>query len=107
MASTYDYKTGQITTDFHLVAWDEKCKGSGLPCYAGSDRCTRVCPYCKGTLHSWDVHILHTWMSGRLDNSYVMCGHPNKKDSDTEDIKFAWYVFYEKFKHQALCALDG
>lgn len=103
MAATYDYRTGQITTDFHLIVWDEKCRGSGLPCYAGSDRCTRVCPYCRGTLHAWDVQSMYH----HLDDSYVMCGHPDKKDSDTEEIRFAWHTFYERFKYQALCALDG
>ena len=103
MAATYDYRTGQITTDFHFVVWDEKCQGSGLPCYAGSGRCINVCPHCKGTLHAWSYQSMYH----RLDNSYVMCGHPDKKDSETEDIRLAWHIFYEKFKHQALCALDG
>lgn len=101
MAATYDYQTRKITRDFHFVRWDELCKLSGLPCYAGSDRCTMKCKWYAGSIHPFSHHIR---FGGRLEDSYVYCKHPDKKDS--ENSYEAVRAFKEAFENEALCALD-
>lgn len=101
MATTYDYQTGQIARDFHFVRWDEKCRLGGLPCYVGSERCTK-CKYYNGSIHPFSYHIR---FGGRLNDSYVFCKHPDQKDS--ENSREASDAFNEAFKDRALCALDG
>lgn len=99
MASTYNYTNGQIERDFHFVRWDEKCKRGGLPAKAGNDWCRR-CPHYVGSVHPWSFGP-ENWC--RLDDSYVMCNHPDAKDS--EDSSTVIHLFNEKLKHNALCAL--
>lgn len=99
MAASFDYQTGQIEHDYHFVRYDEKCKLSGLPCYAGSDRCLK-CSNNAGTLHPFSTHIR---LGIRLDDSYVLCNHKQQKDS--ENCGVAKYVFFEQLKDEALCAL--
>ena len=100
MAATYDYTTRQIERDFHFVRRDEKCRLGGLPCYAGSERCTK-CQYYAGSIHPFSYHIRY---GGRLNDSYVFCKHPEKNDS--ENSEEALHAFNEAFEHEALCALD-
>lgn len=100
MATTYDYQTGRITRDFHFIRWYEPCKGSGLPCYAGSLRCQK-CQHYKGSINPFSIHIQYGM---RLQDSYVYCGHPDKQDS--ENSFEAAYAFNKSFQHEALCALD-
>ena len=91
MACTYDYQTGKIERDFHFVKVGEKCKLSGLPAKAGNERCCK-CPYRRGEIYSWQL---------RGDDSFVMCKHPEAKDSEgSEGARFMWY---KKFKEEALC----
>ena len=102
MATTYDYQTRQIKRDFHFVRWDDKCRLSGLPCYAGSDRCTKQCKYYAGSIHPFSTMLRYGL---RLNDSYVYCKHPEKKDS--ENSSEAVWAFQEAFEHEALCALYG
>ena len=100
MATTYDYQTRQIKRDFHFVRWDEGCKLSGLPCRAGSDRCTK-CQYYNGSIHPFSTQLRY---GVRLNDSYIFCKHPDKKDS--ENSGEAALAFHEAFEHEALCAMD-
>ena len=100
MAATYDYQTRKITRDFHFVRWDEPCRLSGLPCYAGSDRCTKVCKHYKGSIHPFSFILKFGF---RLKDSYVYCNHPDQLDS--ENSSEAAHAFHEAFEHEALCAL--
>ena len=100
MATTYDYQTRKIERDFHFVRWDEKCKLGGLPCYVGSERCTK-CQYYNGSIHPFSFQIRFGY---RLNDSYVFCKHPEKKDS--ENCSEAIHAFHEAFEHEALCAMD-
>lgn len=100
MATTYDYQTRKIERDFHFVRWDEKCKLGGLPCYVGSERCTK-CQHYNGSIHPFSHFLRYGF---RLNDSYVFCKHPEKKDS--EDCGEAIHAFHEAFEHEALCALD-
>lgn len=106
MAATYDYKTRKMTRDFKFVQYRTKCKLSGLPTYVGyseSDRCKK-CPYNGGTFSPITVGFqYHNW----LNESYVMCKHPDAKDTENEEIRNVRYVFYEMLEYRALCALDG
>ena len=99
MAATYDYTNGKMERDFHFVKWDEKCRESGLPCRAGSNICSR-CPHYDGSIHPSSFGPEY-W--GRLDDSYVLCKHPDKEDA--KDSGVARHLFYERLKHKALCAL--
>lgn len=97
--ATYNYQTRQIEIDFHFVEWDTKCKGSGLPCKAGSERCVK-CQYFAGSIHPWSFRVEHY---GRLEESYVKCKHPEAKDS--EGCATARHLFCEALEDAALCAL--
>lgn len=99
MAATYDYSTGKIERDFHFIRWHEKCKLGGLPCYVGSERCTK-CQHYDGSIHPWSMMLRHGF---RLNDSYVFCKHPEKKDS--ENSLEAVMAFNESFENRALCAL--
>ena len=100
MATTYNYETRRIERDFHFVRWDDGCKLSGLPCRAGSVRCTK-CQHYDGSIHPWSMMLRHGF---RLNDSYIFCKHPDKKDSENSS-EAAW-AFHEAFEHEALCALD-
>lgn len=100
MAATYDYNTGKIEHDYHFVKYGEKCRLSGLPCYAGSVRCSYHCPYNAGKIDPFSCDIRY---GIRLDDSYVLCKHKDSKDS--EDSRTAKFAFYEMLKDKALCAL--
>lgn len=99
MAATYNYSTRQIERDFHFVRWNEKCRLGGLPCYVGSERCTK-CQYYDGSIHPFSTYIR---LDIRLNDSYVFCKHPDKKDS--ENSGEALHAFNEAFEHEALCEL--
>ena len=101
MATTYDYQTRQIKRDFRFVRCDEPCRLSGLPCYAGSGRCTHVCKYYAGALYPWSSMLRHGFI---LNDSYVFCKHPEQKES--ENCSEAVYAFNEALEHKALCAMD-
>lgn len=90
MALTYDYNTGKSTRDFKLVKDGEKCWGSGLPCYVGSDRCLK-CKYNTGSIYPWG------------SDSYVYCLHPEAKDSPGYEI--AESALYERLLVNAMSAL--
>ena len=99
MAATYDYQTGKVETDAHFVRYNEKCKLSGLPCYVGSDRCLS-CQCNSGAIHPFSCHIKY---GIRLDESYVMCNHPDAKDSENSGT--ARYAFGQMLQYEALCEL--
>ena len=100
MDITYNYKTGNIESDgHHFVRWDQKCKLSGLPCRAGSDRCTNCKSY-EGSIHPFTHELKY---GRRLNDSYVICSHPEQKDS--ENCGEAYSAFHEMIEHDAMCAL--
>lgn len=81
MATTYEYSTGKLTRDWHFVEIGTPCKGSGLPCIVGNERCRKSCLHFKG---------LFQWC--------VKCGHPDKSDTENAPI----HDFYEEFQEEAL-----
>ncbi len=96
MATTYEYATGRIERDFRFVKDGTKCRLSGLPCYAGSDRCKK----CKH--HVGDLGPLS--LNGRVDGFWTMCNHPEM--SDSEDCGKVRDTYYDYIEDRALCALD-
>ena len=90
MACTYNYETGKITLDFHLVAYNEICTLRGLKGKAGNSECHR-CSFYGGS---------YTDMSSIDWDSFVKCKHPDAKDSNGSlHVK---HEIYEKFKEEAL-----
>lgn len=65
MAASYDYTTGKMERDFHFVKWDTRCKGSGLPCKAGSDRCQK----CE---HYWGSFIRRVLVLNTGEGSMIV-----------------------------------
>ena len=72
MACTYNYETGKVTLDFHLVAYNEICTLRGLKGKAGNSECNR-CPFYGGS---------YSDMSSIDLDSFVKCKHPDAKDSE-------------------------
>jgi len=93
MSTTYDYSTGQIKTDIHFVKIGDACRLTQLPARVGSSWCHK-CEHNKGTIHSWQI---------RSEDGFTLCNHPEQQDS--KDCGDARWLFYEKFKEEALCAL--
>lgn len=90
MACTYNYETGKITLDFHLIAYNEICTLRGLKGKAGNSECHR-CPFYGGS---------YTDMNSIEWDSFVKCKHPDAKDSNGSlQVK---HEIYEKFKEKAL-----
>ena len=90
MACTYNYETGKVTLDFHLVRYDEICELRGLKGKAGNQECHR-CPFYGGS---------YSDMSTIDWESFVKCKHPDAKDS-----KGSWTAksaVIEKFIEEAL-----
>ncbi len=95
MACTYDYNTGKITMDFHLIRHDEICNLRGIRTRVGAFGC-KNCVFNAGT----HIHRNCTeW------EDYVKCKHPDAKDS--EGSWAAWHNICEKFKEEALSYLDN
>lgn len=90
MACTYNYETGKITLDFHLVAYNEICTLRGLKGKVGNSECHR-CTFYGGS---------YTYMNSIEWDSFVKCKHTNAKDS--ENSRNAMYYILEKFKEEAL-----
>lgn len=90
MACTYNYETGEMKFDFHLVAYGEICELRGMKGKVGNSECHR-CP-CYGGSYS-DMRSID-W------DSWVKCKHPDAKDS--ENSRDAMYVLREKFREEAL-----
>jgi hypothetical protein len=88
MACTYNYETGKVTLDFHLVRYDEICELRGLKGRAGVEECHR-CPFYGGSYCDWAK-----W------ESFVKCKHPDAKDS--EGSWTAKSDIIEKFIEEAL-----
>lgn len=99
MGASYDYQTGRVERDFHFIRYGEKCKLSGLPAYAGGDRCLK-CQHNAGSIHPFSCHIKYGF---RLNDSYVFCNHKDAKDS--ENCGEAKHAFHEQLQDEALCAL--
>ena len=100
MASTYEYATGKITLDFHLVESGSKCRLSGLPAYVDNDRC-RKCSHYGGVIYGWSFRTAFS----NNTKDYVKCKHPEAKDS--EGCEAAYQSYCKRLKYEALCALDG
>jgi hypothetical protein len=90
MACTYNYETGKITLDFHLVKYGEICGLRGIKGKAGNQECHR-CPLYGG---SYNDMTNFDW------ESFVKCKHPNAQNS--ESSSFAMYDICEKFREEAL-----
>lgn len=80
MATEYNYQTGKITRDWHFAKLGTPCKGSGLPCWIGSDRCEK-CKYYRG-FYKWTIK----------------CAHPERKDCERAPIE----EFNKDFKREAI-----
>lgn len=93
MACTYNYETGKITLDFHLVAYNEICTLRGLKGKAGNSECHR-CPFYGGS---------YTDMNSIEWDSFVKCKHHNAKDS--EGSCTAKSDIYDEFEREALTHL--
>lgn len=90
MACTYEYDTGKITLDFHLVAYDEICSLRGMKGKVGNHEC-HLCPLYGGT---------YTDMNSIDWDSWVKCKHPDAQNS--KNSLNAMYEIKEKFKEEAL-----
>lgn len=88
MACTFDYSTGQITLDFHLVKEDEVCRLRGVPSYVGGHGCLR-CPFNGG----WYITIEH--------GAFLKCKHMEAKDTG-EGVQIEKYKLCEEFKREAM-----
>lgn len=98
MATTYDYQTGKIERDFKFVRYGEKCKRSGLPCYAGATNRCEKCQHYGGLITPFEMREFTCRNLG--DDSYVVCKHPDAQDSkDSEHFISIWY---EHFRHEAI-----
>lgn len=92
MGATYNYLTGQISRDFHFVEQGNTCRLSSLPARVGSEWCRKYCNHFNGT-----------WWRFIGPSTYVLCKHPNAKDS--EGCEKAISTFYEELERRALNAL--
>lgn len=87
MACTYNYETGKITLDFHLVRFNEICTLRGIRGKVGAPGCI-TCPYHKGIETS------------SFTEYYVKCKHPEAQDSEgSSDI---YFDICERFRKEAL-----
>lgn len=104
MATTYDYQTGKIERDFKFIRYGEKCKRSGLPCYAGATNRCEKCQHYGGLITPWEMREFTCRNLG--DDSYVVCKHPEAQDSkDSEHFISIWY---EHFRNEAIIYMgDG
>lgn len=87
MACTYDYSTGKITLDFHLMKEGEVCRLRGLAVAVGGNGC-RTCPFIKG----WDCTVQH--------GAFVKCKHKDAKDS--LDARERLFFIYKEFEQEAI-----
>lgn len=92
MACTYNYETGEIKLDFHLVAYEELCELRGMKGKAGNGECHR-CPLYGGTYTYTDVNHVD-W------KSFVKCKHQDAKDSDGS-LPAKWEIS-ENLREEAL-----
>ena len=92
MGATYNFQTGKITRDFKFVKQGYRCPLSVLPARIGSYWCQENCNHFGGT-----------WFNFIGPESYVLCKHPDAKDSD--GCEEAIRTFYEELKRKAHCAL--
>lgn len=90
MACTYNYSTGKITLDFHLVRYDEICTLRGIRGKVGAPGCI-TCPYHNGSCTESTTQY------------FVKCKHP--KALDSEGCGEAYYKICETLRRQALEAL--
>lgn len=97
MACTYDYKTGQITFDFHIVRYGEICNLQCVQARVGGYGCLH-CPFCYGTEHVPQA----TFYDDPLE-SFIRCKHPGAKDSK-DSWKLKNYLC-KKIETEALGAL--
>ena len=91
MACTYNYETGKMEFDFHLVKYGEICTLRGLKGKVGVPECHR-CPFYGGSYSDKNDPI--DWVS------FVKCKHTEAKDSNgSGDV---WWEIREKFREEAL-----
>ena len=67
MAATYDYRTAQVTFDFHLIQKDEICELQKVQARVGAYGCSH-CPHFGGVMHD-------------ACRSYIKCKHPKAADA--------------------------
>lgn len=91
MSCTYDYETGKITIDFHLMKWGEICDLKGIKGRIGAEGC-RYCPFNGGYISDTSDPI--EW------RTFTKCKHENAKDSEGCDA--AYYEIYDKIRQEAL-----
>lgn len=91
MACTYDYTTGKITLDFHLVKWDEICDLKGIKGKVGQYGC-QYCPFNGGFISDTSDPI--DWQT------FTKCKHKDAKDSNGS-LSVKWKL-YDDFEREAL-----
>lgn len=96
MACTYNYKTRQVTFDFHLVRYGEICNLQRVQARVGGHGCLR-CPFYDGTKDRLRATVYD------LSESFVRCKHPGAKDSK-DSWKLKNYLC-KKIETKALGAL--
>ena len=94
MAMTYDYQTGKITRDWHLVKHDEICRLRDVPARVGAYGCEH-CPFNKGIEIDWSAHNIE-------DQFYTKCIHKDAKDSEGSGAIIRQII--DKFEYEAMCA---
>lgn len=91
-------KQAKIERDFKFIRYGEKCKRSGLPCYAGATNRCEKCQHYGGLITPWEMIEFTCRNLG--DDSYVVCKHPDAQDSkDSEHFISIWY---EHFRNEAI-----
>lgn len=74
MSTIYNYRTAQVTFDFHLIRKDEICELQKVQARAGAYGCSH-CPHFGGLMHD-------------ACRSYIKCKHSNANDSkDSQELK--------------------
>ena len=95
MACTYDYQTGRVTLDFHLVEHGEICPLRGFArAIVGKPGC-KSCRHNGGSIS--DMSVPADWVS------FVKCKHPDSVDS--KSCRFVKSILYEKIQIEALSCL--
>lgn len=98
MACIYDYTTGDMSLDFHVVKENDICTlPYSTPARIGGWSCQH-CQYFGGSLG--------TERFSPFDFFYK-CKHPEAKNSTHEDAVSILSKCYDRLEHNALCALDG
>lgn len=90
MSCIYDYSTGRITLDFHLMLHGDICELKGIKGKVSCHGC-RYCPYNGGFVS--DIRSID-WIT------FTKCKHPEAINS--KESGYMLGKIYEKFEEEAL-----